>query len=125
VGLAAVAGPVAEKRNAAAAIIGIGRMENSNQVAPRRTPEGFGPIPIKVQNGNFQVASVTFSGPSRGRPATLLGVVMEFVQQTAAVRFEWSVDGAGRAAGVGARGKALAAPPRGIVADRQVALDQV
>jgi hypothetical protein len=35
-----------------------------DQVALGRTPEGFGPIPSKVQNGNFQVASVTFSGPS-------------------------------------------------------------
>src|SRR5690348_2945112 len=50
---------------------------------------------------------------------------MDLVQQTAAVRFEGSVDRAGRAAGVGARGKALAALTRGVVADRQVALDQI
>src|ERR1700757_1782970 len=35
------------------------------------------------------------------------------------------MDGPGRAAGIGARGKALAALPRGIVADRQIALDQI
>src|SRR5437588_10714308 len=50
---------------------------------------------------------------------------MDLVQQTAAVRFERAVHRAGRAACVGARGKAFAALPRGIVADRQVALDQV
>src|SRR5580704_4555944 len=50
---------------------------------------------------------------------------MDLVQQTAAVRFEWSVDGAGRPAGISARGKAFAALPRGVVADGQVPLDQV
>src|ERR1700732_5327254 len=50
---------------------------------------------------------------------------MDLVQQTAAVRFEWSVDGAGRPAGISARGKAFAALPRGVVADRQIPLDQV
>jgi hypothetical protein len=35
------------------------------------------------------------------------------------------MDGPGRAAGIGARGKALAALPRGIVPDRQIALDQI
>src|SRR5438270_13147995 len=50
---------------------------------------------------------------------------MDLVKQTAAARFEWSVDRTGRAASIGARGKALAALPRGVVADRQIALDQI
>src|SRR5260370_29140856 len=50
---------------------------------------------------------------------------MDLVQETAAVRFERSVHGAGRAAGVGAGEEALAALPRAIVADRQIALDQI
>src|SRR5260370_16790117 len=50
---------------------------------------------------------------------------MDLVQEPAAVRFERCVQGAGRAAGVGAGEEALAALPRAIVADRQIALDQI
>src|SRR5262249_54019672 len=50
---------------------------------------------------------------------------MDLVEETAAVRFERAMNRAGRAAGIGSGGKALAALPHRIVADRQVAVDQV
>src|SRR5438034_8293074 len=53
------------------------------------------------------------------------GKIMDFEEEAAAFRFERAVDGTGRAAGVGAGRKALAAAPQGIVADGQVAVDQI
>src|SRR5690348_3510948 len=127
VGLAAMAPALAKTSSAAAAMVGIRRMASSHLVLTGRTPAGISPVPAedRAQNGNSRVTSMTFCGPCWGSPAVLLGVVMDLVQQTAAVRLEGTVDGAGRPAGIGAGRKAFAAPPRGIVADRQVALDQI
>src|SRR5579859_1966465 len=50
---------------------------------------------------------------------------MDLVEEAAAFRLEGAVRGAGRAAGIGAGGKALAAAALGVVADRQVARDEI
>src|SRR5437879_4169927 len=50
---------------------------------------------------------------------------MDLVEKTAADRFEWAVHGAGRPAGIGAGREILAAMALGIIADREVSLDQV
>src|SRR6266567_2564023 len=54
-----------------------------------------------------------------------LRVIMDLEEQAAAVRLERTVHGPGRTAGIGAGRKALAALAFGIVADGQIALDQV
>src|SRR6266851_422526 len=56
---------------------------------------------------------------------TLLRVIMDFEEQAAAVRLERTVHGPRRTAGIGARGKAFAPLAFRVVADRQIALDQV
>src|SRR5437763_7082513 len=50
---------------------------------------------------------------------------MNLEEETTAVRFKRAVHGAGWATGIGARREILAAPALGVVADRQVALDQI
>ena len=50
---------------------------------------------------------------------------MDFEQQAAAVRFERAVYGAGRAAGIGAGREAFAALALGIVADGQIAVEEI
>src|SRR5439155_11293641 len=52
-------------------------------------------------------------------------VIVNLEQQTAAVRLEGAVHRAGRPAGIGARRKTLAALPRRVVADCQIALDEI
>src|SRR5258708_5332103 len=50
---------------------------------------------------------------------------MDLEQEAAAVRFERAVHRAGRAAGIGAGREALATPPLGVVADGQIAVDEI
>src|SRR5438105_14717980 len=52
-------------------------------------------------------------------------VIVNLEQQTAAIRLERTVHRAGRPAGIGAGREILAAPTLGIVADRQIALDEI
>src|SRR5712691_814524 len=56
---------------------------------------------------------------------TSLRVIMDFQEQAAAVRFERTVHGPRRTAGIGSRREAFAALAFGVVADRQIALDQI
>src|SRR5437763_5408796 len=64
-------------------------------------------------------------GIERPRPAGSFREVVDLEQEAAAVRFERPVHRAGRAAGIGAGREILAALAVHVVADRQIALDQV
>src|SRR5204863_1605413 len=55
----------------------------------------------------------------------LISIVVDLEQEAAAVRLEGAVHRAGRAAGIGAGSEALAALAGDIVADRQIALDEI
>src|SRR5438874_6443637 len=54
-----------------------------------------------------------------------LRVIVDLEQEAAAVRLEGAVHRAGRAAGIGVGREALAAFALGIVADRQIAVDEI
>src|SRR5438045_2442163 len=69
--------------------------------------------------------SVCDRGIERPRPEGSLREVVDLEQEAAAVRFERAVHRAGRAAGIGAGREILAAIAVQVVADRQIALDQV
>src|SRR5437764_14183345 len=71
---------------------------------------------------------IYFSLPAGGcstgrRPISI--VIMDFEEEAAAVRFERAMHGPGRPAGIGAGGEALAALAGGIVADSQIAFDEI
>src|SRR5439155_18989427 len=100
----------------------------------RRSPlrAGTWRSPNAVRYGEHQVMNFvaeTAAGASicllLFRDVTLLRVIMDFQEQAAAVRLERAVHRPGWAAGIGAGREAFAPFSRGIVADREIALDQI